>query len=141
MLLDNISQVLFRVRPYLGSAISNISDNLFSRSKIFLMVFSEEGGVYLDMDVLILKPVGDLRYYQLSLGKEISTDTYLGSGIILAQHHSPFICVWLHAFRQYHPDRQNKGAGGDYPVVTPGVLVRLMPDLVHIEETSLNRPS
>ena len=57
----------------------------------------ECGGIYLDPDVLSLRPIDKLMEKEVSLGRE--SHDGLANGIILAKPNAPFIRLWLNAYR------------------------------------------
>ena len=119
---------------------SDLITNLALTNFHILMLFSEEGGIYLDTDVLILSPIDDLRAYPVSMGREFEKDnSALGSSFILAQPQSPFICMWLNAFREYAP--RGKRDWGTYAIFAPGSISINFPALVHVEKRRFFRPA
>ena len=73
----------------------------------------------------------------MTLGRETSYG--LGSGVIVARRHAPFLCVWFNVFRDYNPFPWNWAY---YVVLTPERLARVLPDnRLHVEENSLHKPS
>ena len=101
-----------------------------------LSLFPDNGGIYLDTDMLLLKTLDPLRRYELTLGRETSYG--LGSGIIIAKPKAPFVCVWLNVFRDYNPFPWNWAY---YVIVTPNRLAQVLPERLHIEENTLHKPS
>ena len=84
--------------------------------------------------MLVLRSFNPLRNYEATLGEE--RDRHYSNGIILAQRHSPFICVWLHAYREY----QRSGDWDTFSTIYPFLLAKTIPEHIHIEETNLIKP-
>jgi len=99
---------------------------------------SENGGIYLDTDVIVLKSFDPLRKtYPLTLGRE--TVSSIANGIIISTPRQPFLCVWYHGYRNYDP--HEPGAWSYYSVITAHKLAELFPNHVHVEDRSLVHPS
>ena len=105
---------------------------------IYVLYLSDNGGIYLDTDVIVLKSFDTLRkMYPLTLGRPSSVS--VANGIIISAPRRPFICVWLNGYRDYDP--ASPGAWGKYSVITAHKLAQLFPRHIHIEERSLLHPS
>ena len=96
----------------------------------------DNGGIYLDTDVIVLKSFDPLRVHSLTLGRETSYG--LGSSIILSEPGGPFVCVWREAFRTYSPYPWNWAR---YAVWTPHTLSNKLPEHIHIEKKHLLSPT
>ena len=59
-------------------------------------VLVEYGGIYLDFDTLIIRPMDDLRKYDCTIGLE-DANKACGS-IIICHKDAPFLAMWLNAF-------------------------------------------
>ena len=95
---------------------------------------SDYGGIYLDWDVLVVRSFAPLLKYDVTLGRETSKS--LANGIILAKRAAPFLRIWLET---YHSFQENEW--GAHSCIMPHKLHHLLPHLVHVEETSLLKPS
>jgi hypothetical protein len=62
-----------------------------------------EGGIYMDMDVIALRSMAELRRQRTVLGLEGQWG--LGNGVILAAPQSPFMLRWLEQYRNWPNDR------------------------------------
>ena len=62
---------------------------------------SDNGGIYLDTDILVLRPLDDLMNNELTLGRV--TPKSVGTGVIMSRPQPPFVCLWLQNFRTYQP--------------------------------------
>lgn len=99
-----------------------------------LQLLLQYGGIYLDLDVIVLKSFDSLLKYDVTMGAE--TPNLLGSGIILARRNSTFLSLWLEQYKHFDDSRWNYHSG-----VVPMLLARRYPHLIHIEWFTLNRPN
>jgi hypothetical protein len=107
-------QRTLRVQGYKVPWIEHSSDLLR------LQTIYDNGGIYLDTDILVLKPFTPLLQQETVLGRETSYG--LGSGIILARPRAPFVCMWRHVFSTYMPWPWN---WAKYAVWTPNKLQKV----------------
>jgi mannosyltransferase OCH1-like enzyme len=57
----------------------------------------EYGGIYMDLDVLVLNPFDDLRQqYECTIGRELD-DKVCGS-VIICSRHSLFLTLWINSY-------------------------------------------
>jgi len=101
-----------------------------------LQTIFDNGGIYLDTDIIVLRSFSPLLVSETVLGRETSFG--LGSGIIVARPQAPFICMWRQGYRTYIPWPWN---WANYAVWTPNKLAKAIPDHVHIEEDTLHHPN
>ncbi len=91
------------------------------------------GGVYLDTDIFLEKPLDELLQHRYVMG--IENGMGLCNGVIMSEPDSPFLKEWLQA---YHPGSQREGAGfdpegwGEMSVKFPEILARDFADYVTI---------
>ena len=109
------------------------SDANLGRVKILM----EQGGIYLDTDVLLIKSLDPLRKYEFVLGEEKADPLLLCSSIILANKKAPFLKLWM---EHYLMDRQVKNWGYNSGKV-PTVISKRYPDLIHIVQEHFQHPS
>ncbi len=108
-------------------------------SEELLSVLHEQGGIYLDMDVLCLRSFEPLRRHEIVLGEEGKDRGYgLCNAVILAAPGSWFVRKWLAG---YDPDtslwKGFRSTGRDaywneLSVRYPAYLARLYPGRVHV---------
>lgn len=98
-----------------------------------MVLMTEYGGIYLDMDVLVIKSFDTLRQYPCTVGLQGKS---VCGGIIVCSPSSPFLLLW----QNYYLDDFRVGDWGYNSGTVPTRLVRRYPDLVHVEKTSLNYP-
>lgn len=99
-----------------------------------LELLAEYGGLYLDLDVIVVRSLDSLLHHEVTLGAE--TPDMLGSGLILARRNSSFIAQWRATYSSFDDREWNY-----HSVVIPMRLARDHPDLVHVEWFSINRPN
>jgi len=101
-----------------------------------IKILMDYGGIYLDNDVLVLKSFDDLRRHPYVMGR--ATDIDINCGTVLATKGAPFLSLWLLSYDSY------RGKGEQYShkaTIVPHQLAMLYPNLIHVEERSLNRPN
>ena len=107
---------------------------------IRMHVLAESGGIYLDMDIIVIRPVEDLRKYEFVMGKETCSSVYdtahlkLGSAVIMAAPGAAFLAEWLKRYPSVYDSEEWALASS----VLPATITEERPDLaIHIEpETS-----
>ena len=109
---------------------------IYIYSYVLYCPISANGGIYLDTDIIVLRSFNPLRFHPSTLGRETSYG--LGSGIIVGEPLSKFICIWLHAYRNYNPWPWHWAA---YAVWAPHNLAKIFPDDINIEKNTLHSPS
>ena len=130
--LSKLLRMMPRERPskIFGNRLNYIAH---SSDIVRLEAILKFGGIYLDLDVIVLKSFDPLRVYDTVLGKERWNG--LCNGIILAKPNAKFIKLWLYSYRYY-------SKRWDYNSIQfPLKLSRRLPGLLHIEESSLHRPN
>jgi len=101
-----------------------------------LSVLEEFGGLYIDLDVIIVRPLDSLLSYEVTMGAE--TPLMLGSGFILVTRtNATFIRLW----RQAYADNFDDSDWNRHSVYVPMELAEKHPNLVHVEWFSINRPN
>ena len=113
------------LNPLFGTSGSNVDR---------LIVLMKYGGIYLDLDVLLIQSLDPLLQYPCTVGKE-KPDKVCGS-IIIGARESAFLKLWLeHYLFDYKMWTWAYNSG-----VVPTVLATQYPTLVHVEEENLNTP-
>ena len=90
----------------------------------------------MDADVLVVKSFTPLRRFPFVIGRE--TPGGLCNGIMVAERGAPFLRLLL---EQYHTYLGSYEGWNRKSVVNANILAGLYPHLVHVEETTLNRPN
>ena len=96
-------------------------------------VLKHFGGMYMDLDVLILKSMNPLRCYDYTLGRE--NQKKLTDNLIFSIPHSPFLLKVIANYKNY------RRIWAYNSVVYPNQLAKENPSLIHIEEDTINKPS
>ena len=99
-------------------------------------ILIEQGGIYLDMDVMVVRPFDDVRRYGCTLGLENLIRTC--AGVIVCEKHHPFLYVWLDTY--YDDYEEYKHIWAFHSGNVPTVLIRRYPNLIHIEPMKFHRP-
>ncbi len=105
-----------------------------------LTLLSENGGIYLDLDVIVVRSFDPLRRFPCTVGTEYSRreHRYIVVGaVIICSKQSQFLHYWRQSFIDDY--RQ-----GEWAYNTGRVPTRLWnenPDLIHVEKTSFFQPS
>ena len=88
----------------------------------------------------MLAPVDDLLNHPMTLGQErVNTKRRLGNSFILSAVESPFVCLWLFAYREYNP--KGSGAWARYSIIAPGRVAAAYPHLIHLEPKRFFQPA
>ena len=99
-----------------------------------LDILLKHGGIYIDLDVIIVKSLSSLLHYPVTMGAE--SPHLLGSGIILAEKNATFLSLWYQQYKSFDDSQWNY-----HSVVIPMQLAVQHPQLIHIEWFSLQRPN
>ena len=94
------------------------------------------GGIYFDADVLAVKSFTPLRRFPFVIGREIPNG--LCNGIMVAERGAPFLRLLLELYNSYLGSKEGWNVKS---VHNPHTLASLYSHLVHVEETTLNRPN
>lgn len=90
-----------------------------------LQILIEKGGIYLDTDVISIRPFADLQGFNVVLGQEYGVG--LCNAVILARAGATFLQEWLSTYRSFNPKEWNT-----HSVIVPQNLARKRPADVHI---------
>ena len=101
-----------------------------------LAIVDEHGGLYIDLDVILVRPLDALLHFDVVLGAE--SPDLLGSGLILARRPAAeFIRRW----RRAYADKFDDGRWNEHACRVPMMLARRHPGLVHVEWFLMHRPN
>ena len=92
------------------------------------------GGIYMDLDMIILKSFDPLRVYDVTMGLE--SPGFLANGMIIAKPNATFLTIWHDEYRTFK-DYQ----WAEHSVMLPYRLWKAHPNLIHVEERYLQRPN
>ncbi|MBN9614109.1 MAG: hypothetical protein BGO25_03605 [Acidobacteriales bacterium 59-55] len=90
-----------------------------------LELLLKRGGIYLDIDVLCLRPFRSLEHFDMVLGEERGVG--LCNAVILAKPNAPFLRRWLDTYRTFSSEDWNR-----HSVRVPKLLAELHPDEIHV---------
>ena len=100
-------------------------------------ILMEQGGIYLDSDVIVLKPFEPLLRYEFTMGLEYHGNPgRLNSGVIVAAKNARFLKIWYSTYRNFTKREQDFHA-----CIIPYRLQYTYPTLIHVEEKTINYPS
>ena len=94
----------------------------------------EYGGIYLDLDAMVVKSLDPLLNYEMVMGYE--HDNGLCNGVIIAVAWADFLKIWHSKYKTFI-DQQ----WADHSVILPATLAKKYKNLVHTEERSFHRPN
>ncbi|XP_074650281.1 uncharacterized protein LOC141905339 [Tubulanus polymorphus] len=92
------------------------------------------GGIYTDLDVVIVKSFDPLRKYATTMGLE--TPGGLCNGIIISKANASFLKIWHQSYKTF-----NDNQWAYHSVQLPAQLAAKHPNLIHVEPRSLHRPN
>jgi mannosyltransferase OCH1-like enzyme len=101
---------------------------------IRLQVLLENGGIYLDLDVLVLRPFDALLPYDTTMGLE--NEYGLCNGIIISKRNSTFLRLWWEEYKTFNDQQWSV-----HSVLLPFILAKAYPWMIHVEAKTLNRPN
>jgi hypothetical protein len=102
-----------------------------------LQVLLEEGGIYMDVDTISVRPFTDLLSNKCVLGTQGSPEHVEGlcDGVILGEKNSEFLQHWLMSY-QSHRSKGRDQYWDEHAVRMPYILSKQYPELLHIEPYS-----
>ena len=89
-----------------GQKLSKKYFNWHSSDVSRLRILQEFGGIYLDIDMYIVKSLDVFRKFELTLNRD--KGQYLSSGVIIANKNARFLKLWIEAYRHYDPKSWGK---------------------------------
>ncbi|ORY35552.1 hypothetical protein BCR39DRAFT_510716 [Naematelia encephala] len=100
-----------------------------------LLAMKWSGGIYLDIDIYIVKSFDDLLYYETTMGMEASPDSRrhaldpegLCNAIIISAPNSTFIDRWIESYATF-----DEHVWAHHSVVVPWEIARRHPDEVQV---------
>ena len=101
---------------------------------IFVQVLMTFGGIYVDTDMVLLRPIDRLLLQETVMGAE--DVGFLSNGFIAAAPNARFLRLWYHSYRTF-----NDELWSEHSVRLPWKLAMKNPHLIHIEMQSINRPN
>jgi len=135
--LKHIYVIKLQYREMPSQVLGNPIENYSHKTDVLrLELLREFGGIYMDTDVLSLRPFDDLRAHgtQFMMGlEEAATDNPtphgLGSAVILGAPNSNFGNLWYAQYKDYSPE---KAGWATYAVKMPLTLSNQHPEAITI---------
>ena len=100
-------------------------------------ILIEQGGIYLDLDVMVVRSFDEVRKYGCTVGLE--DHIKVCSGVIICAKEHRFLYVWLDTY--YDDYEQYKDIWAFHAGNVPSVLVKRYPHLVHVEPYNFHVPN
>lgn len=92
---------------------------------IRLAALREHGGIYLDLDVICLRPLAPLRQHACVMGMEAGTG--LCNAVIMAAPQAPFLQQWWEHYRDFDGGKWN-----EHSVCRPWQLAQACPEQIRV---------
>ncbi len=131
---------LMRIEPPTEVAGRRLCHPAHQADVVRLQLLLEHGGIYLDIDVICVRPLTPLLRYPFVLGEQgVRGEEGLGNAVILSEKGAFFARKWLEGFdpaTSLWQGFRSSGADdlyGELSMKYPLHLARLFPEHVHIE--------
>ena len=99
-----------------------------------LQVLHKYGGIYIDLDAIVINSLNPLRHYPAVIGQEI--DEQFNCGCVMSEPSGTLVTSWLKSYRyDYNNDDKTYNSKG-----VPYQLYLDHPGIVHVEKTTLTSP-
>jgi hypothetical protein len=95
-----------------------------------LQALKEHGGIYLDLDVLCLKPFQSLLHHECVMGWQ--GDRGLCNAVVLAEPRAEFIDRWLDSYRTFR-GKDKETYWDEHSVLMPKRIADRFPESIHVE--------
>ena len=92
------------------------------------------GGIYHDLDVVVVRPLGRLYCYQTTMGEELPN--WLCNGFFMSVANATFLRLWYDSYHTFDPNHWNR-----HSVLMPGIIAKDHPGLVHVEKDTIHIPN
>ena len=99
-----------------------------------IQIILNEGGIYLDLDVMVTQSFDELRRYNCTLGLE--RPSKICSGVIICTKQHPFLYLWLNGF--YEDFRGDWAYNSGH---VPTRLINRYRGIIHVDKNTLHRPN
>ena len=93
------------------------------------------GGIYMDTDVLVIRPMDEIRKYPCVMGLE--SEGRVCGGIIICEKQATFMKLWANSYLDDYRNWEWGYNSGKKPIQ----IWRRFPETVHIENNTINRPN
>jgi|SaaInlStandDraft_6_1057023.scaffolds.fasta_scaffold10832_2 hypothetical protein len=95
-----------------------------------MLILREKGGIYLDLDTIVLRSFDELRSHSMVMGKESEVEGGLGglaNAVFLTRPHSDFIEAWAKSYAYWNDDHW-----GGFSVELPSQMAKDHPDWITV---------
>ena len=92
------------------------------------------GGIYHDLDVIVLRPLGKLYCHNTTMGEE--SPDYLCNGFFMSVANATFLKLWHDSYHSFDSTQW-----GYHSVKMPGIIAKRHPGLVHVEKDTIHKPN
>ena len=99
-----------------------------------LDILIKHGGIYIDFDLIVLKPLNAFYAYDVTMGAE--SPHLLGSGLILSRKNATFLQIWRESYSSFNGNIWNY-----HSTKKPMELAKQYPSLIHIDWFGFHRPN
>ncbi|KAK9510264.1 hypothetical protein O3M35_005087 [Rhynocoris fuscipes] len=113
---------LYRPEQVFGQPLSSV---YHATDVARIMIMREYGGIYLDTDIIVLKPLHTFLRYEMVVSWP--TNDNFGTQVLIGHKDARFLKLWLEGYRRYRPRMWYYNAG-QYPTE---VILYSAPHLVH----------
>lgn len=99
-----------------------------------LRILLQHGGLYLDLDTIIVRELDKLLKYSVVLGAE--TPTQLGNAFIISKPNTIFLSLWYKSYKTFNDSKWNY-----HSVQMPMIIAKKYPNLIHIDWFLIYHPN
>ena len=92
------------------------------------------GGIYHDLDVVIVRPLDPLFCYETTMGEELPDS--LCNGFFMSVANTTFLRLWYDSYRTFKSEQW-----GYHSVIMPGIIAKRHPELIHVEKDTIHKPN
>jgi hypothetical protein len=140
----NYWKFILDLYPNIVHVFREITSTLFGKKVKFIEHVSDIwrleallrfGGIYLDTDTVLVKPIDTLRRFPCTMFRQTKNKT-IGSAFIMAERNATFIREWYNWYALYYINSSYTYNAMQYP----SGLARWKADLIHIEYGTVSRP-
>ncbi|XP_029639730.2 uncharacterized protein LOC115214836 [Octopus sinensis] len=127
-------KIVYRTRPQrIFNQTIKIKPHATDVIRLQILILS--GGIYLDPDILFLRPIDHFRQPVLTMGL-IDPATGIGNGLIFAKIHSKFLEYWYESYRNF-----NSSIWGVHSMAIPLKLSKIYSHLIKVDKGHIYHPN
>jgi hypothetical protein len=142
----NYWNFILKLYPNIVHVFREVKQTLFGQKVKFIEHFGDVwrikallrfGGIYLDTDTLLVKPIEPLRRFPCTMSRQSNNVTQtLVSAFIMAERNVSFVRAWYDWYKVYYVNSSYAYNAMMYP----SLLAGRKPGLIHIEYGTVSRP-